>query len=342
MIDVPLKGIHKVRKRLADGSVRTYYYAFRGGPRLEGEPGSPEFLDSFAKAIRRDPPPGLFGSILRRYEASPEFEKLRDRTKADYRLFLTKIEDEFGDLPVAALNDPAVREDFLAWRDKMAGSPKRADYAWTVLKRVLSWAKDRGIILFNHAERGGRLYHADRSEMIWTPEEVANFLALAPAPLRLAMILAKETGQRQGDLLKLPWTAFGPGEDGRWWIVLRQSKGGRKVEIPVTAELRTALDAAPRTATTILTSSTGRPWTQKGFWDAWRAAARKAGIRGKTFHDLRGTAVTRLAEARCELPEICAITGHSLRDAGAILDRYLARTRSLATAAIIKLEGVKK
>jgi hypothetical protein len=25
VIDVPLKGIHKVRKRLADGSVRTYY-----------------------------------------------------------------------------------------------------------------------------------------------------------------------------------------------------------------------------------------------------------------------------------------------------------------------------
>ena len=215
MIDVPLKGIHKVRKRLADGSVRTYYYAFRGGPRLEGEPGSPEFLESYAKAIRRDPPAGLFGSILRRFEASPEFEKLRDRTKADYRLFLTKIEDEFGDLPVRALNDPAVREDFLAWRDKMSNAPKQADYAWAVLKRVLSWAKDRGIILFNHAERGGRLYHADRSEMIWTPEEVANFLALAPSPLQLAMILAKETGQRQGDLLKLPWTAYGPGDDGR-------------------------------------------------------------------------------------------------------------------------------
>jgi hypothetical protein len=39
MVKVDLKGIAKVR---AKG--RTYYYAWRGGPRLYGEPGSPEFM----------------------------------------------------------------------------------------------------------------------------------------------------------------------------------------------------------------------------------------------------------------------------------------------------------
>ena len=37
------------------------------------------------------------------------------------------------------------------------------------------------------------------------------------------------------------------------------------------------------------------------------------------FHDLRGTAVTRLAEAECTLPEIASITGHSLREASSII-----------------------
>jgi hypothetical protein len=44
---IPLKGLHKVRKKLADGTVAIYYYAWRGGPRLEGQPGSPEFHTAF-------------------------------------------------------------------------------------------------------------------------------------------------------------------------------------------------------------------------------------------------------------------------------------------------------
>ena len=48
---VVLKGIDSAVKRLADGSTRTYYYAWRGGPRLEGEPGSPEFVASYHAAI---------------------------------------------------------------------------------------------------------------------------------------------------------------------------------------------------------------------------------------------------------------------------------------------------
>jgi hypothetical protein len=56
---------------------------------------------------------------------------------------------------------------------------------------------------------------------------------------------------------------------------------------------------------------------------------------------LRGTAVTRLAEAECSPVEIATITGHSTRDVGAILDKYLARTDKIALAAIAKLERGK-
>ena len=36
---VRLKGINSKRKRLADGSLKIYYYAWKGGPPLRGEPG---------------------------------------------------------------------------------------------------------------------------------------------------------------------------------------------------------------------------------------------------------------------------------------------------------------
>jgi hypothetical protein len=49
-----------------------------------------------------------------------------------------------------------------------------------------------------------------------------------------------------------------------------------------------------------------------------------------TFHDLRGTAVVRLAIAGATVPQIATFTGHSLRDVEAILDaHYLAAMYSL-------------
>jgi integrase len=76
----------------------------------------------------------------------------------------------------------------------------------------------------------------------------------------------------------------------------------------------------------------------RAFRSAWGKACRKARISGLHFHDLRGTAATRLAEAGCSHAEIASITGHSMRDVGAILDKYLARTDKIALAAIAKLE----
>jgi integrase len=203
-----------------------------------------------------------------------------------------------------------------------------------VLARVLSWGLDRGLVMANPCKRGGRLYHASRSDKIWTEADEAAFFERAPVHLHLPLILALWTGQRQGDLLRLPWSAY----DGNH-IRLRQSKTGSRVMIPVGTPLKGALDATARRSTLILTSTDNKPWTSDGFRSSWRKACATAGISGVTFHDLRGTAVTRLALAGCTEAEIASITGHSLRDVGAILDvHYLHRDPELAGKAITKLE----
>jgi integrase len=333
---VKLKGIATATARLANGERVTYYYAWRGGPRLVGEPGTSEFLLSYEAALRnrRTPDPSRFRSIIAGYRASAEFAKLRDRSAEDYSRHLAKIEAAFGDLPMAALDDPRVTRDLLDWRDKVAQSSLcQADNGWKVLMRVISWARGGGLTTYRPPERIERLYHVDRSEKIWSDEQVASFMAVAPVTLQRALVLALETGQRQGDLLILPWSAY----DGTW-IKLVQGKTGRRVHVPVTKRLRSVLENTPRIGPVILANGHGRPWAQHGFQNAWKKAMRKAGIEDRTFHDLRGTAVTRLSEAECTPQEIATITGHSLRDIGAILDRYSARTEKLAVAAIAKLE----
>ena len=52
------------------------------------------------------------------------------------------IEQEFGDFPIKALAARETRGVFMDWRDKLAlKSPRQADYAWTVLARILSGQK---------------------------------------------------------------------------------------------------------------------------------------------------------------------------------------------------------
>lgn len=95
----------------------------------------------------------------------------------------------------------------------------------------------------------------------------------------------------------------------------------------------------PRRSPVILVSSDGRPWTGNGFRSSSRKACKAAGIEGVTSLDRRGSEVTRLALANATVPEIASITGHSLKDVGAILNRrYLNREPALAAAAIAKLE----
>jgi integrase len=334
---IRLRGINVVTKKLADGTSKTYWYAWKGGPALCGQPGSPEFVASYNEAIARKvmPPRGTLLSVLRQYQESEDFRGLADSTRRGYVALIMRIEKQFGDFPLSALTDRRTRGVFMAWRDQLAGSGRRqADYAWTVLARVLSWALDRGLIAANPCARGGRLYRGSRAEKIWTADDEAAFLKSAPTHLHLPMLLALWTGQRQGDLLRLPWSGY----DGTH-IRLRQSKTGTRVVVPVGAPLKAALDATPKRSTIILTNGDGKPWTSDGFRTSWGKASKRAGVSGVTFHDLRGTAVTRLAVAGCTEAEIATITGHSLRGVRAIIDtHYLARDPALGESAIRKLE----
>jgi integrase len=186
-----------------------------------------------------------------------------------------------------------------------------------------------------------RAYSSDRSEIIWLSEHVEAFLKVASPEMQLAMVLALHTGQRQADILKMAWSSY----DGTS-IRLRQGKArrlGREapvIQVKCTKGLKETLDNAPRRAAVILTTKTGLAFKKRYFAEKWDETCKLAGIEDLHFHDIRGTTVTLLAQAGCSIPEIVSITGHSLRRAQEILDKYLARTSKLAANAIAKFENV--
>lgn len=335
----PTRRLHKATARLADGSSRTYWYAWKGGPRLNGQPGSPEFEAAYAAAVRErreSPTRGTLAGLVLGFRASPEFADHADSTRAEWSRFLDMIQEErgplaIGSLPVEALADPRVKQHFLAWRDQWRATPRKADYSLQVLSAVLTWAVGRGLIASNVLLGHTTLYRANRAEQIWTADDIHRFAAAAPSPeVAFIVRLACLTGLRRADLLRLEWSDVGDVA-----IVLMPNKSRRRrrpkrVTVPLLDETISLLDEIrrqqgrrwealaeaakrrgtlePQRATTVLSNTRGRPWTTNGAEHQIVDTKKKAGV-DKHLHDCRGSFATRLRLDGATTSEIADILG---------------------------------
>ena len=347
-----LKGINKVTRKVKDGPPRIHYYHRASGTPLDGKPGTAKFIASLAaaeaKMVTRTE--GTLAGVIRSFEKTAKWRALRESTQKEYRRIFTFWDTKFGKVPLTALADKAFRKRVLEWHSEFAEeSPREADNRVTVLARVLSWAAKDSDLAVNVLDGFDRAYSGDRSDKIWLPEHVEAFAAAADEDMRLALTLALHTGQRQGDILKMAWTQY----DGAR-ITLRQGKTLRDVRVPCTRALKATLDATARRGLLILLTKSAGAFKARYFKARWEAAYnaamlpgysdKAAGVIGDVsaklhFHDLRGTAVTMLFEAGCSVAEVASISGHTLRRAQEILDKYLSRTSKMADGAIAKLEA---
>lgn len=261
---------------------------------------------------------------------------------------LAKIEDKFGSASAGVIVDTRFAGDIYAWRDEIAATrPREADNRMVIFSRLLSWAKKRHLVNVNLLEGYERIHRSDRSEMIWLPEHIEAFQKVAAPEIWAVFLVALHTGLRQGNLCKLPWSAYdGTALELR---VKKRRKGtpGVLLRIPCTSALKSLLQSLPRRGPLILTTKTGKAWKKRYVcrrFDEAREAATKfePDVVALNFHDIRGTAITLLAEAGASIPEIAAITGHKYKSITSILEKYLPRTRHLAEMAIAKLENSER
>jgi integrase len=335
VVAIDLKGIAKVT---AKG--RSYYYAWRGGPRLRGEPGTPAFMASYNEAIasRRLPEPGRFRALVTLYKASADYEKLAPSTKRNWSLWLDRIAEYFGQLSIAQFDRPEkIRPIIRQWRNEYADTPRTADVALQVLSRVLSYAVDPlGKIAGNPCIGIKTLYSADRSEIVWTEPDIVNIKRFCSAEVAHAIDLAGATGLRRGDLLRLSWSHVGA---DAIIVTTGKSRHQREAIIPLYDGLRDVLARIPKRSTTILTNSKGHPWADGGFGAMFNEAKIAAGLQRLHFHDLRGTAATRFYTAGLEERVIAEIMGWSEESVRGIIRKYV--DRAAATRAIIRKLNVR-
>ena len=295
-----------VRRKLADGSVRTYVYESAGASRT------------------LKPANGTIGWLQAQYEASPEYAALAPASRKLYRHVLKELEA----VRYFRLAD-FQRKHIMAIRDKLAGKPGIANSFVRAVGAMFAWAMQRGIREdYNPAAGIKSLALKERGP--WDEADLRRAEAGLSGPMLTAFMLGLYTGQRRGDVLRLTWAAY----DGQGFD-LRQQKTGKALWVPAVPPLQAYLAALPRTGIHIVCQTNGRPYSTGGFDGSWRLAVARCGVPRGLFHGLRHSAATRLAEAGCSEHEIAAITGHSLAMVRVYTQR--ARQRAMAEAAVAKL-----
>lgn len=309
-----MKGTKTVRKRLADGTIKTYSY------QRQPKPTEPRYL--------RD----SVGALVVAFKQSPEWANKSWRTHLNYLNYLRDLE-RLANVTARDIK----RRDILELRDAVAqrSGPAAANYFVQVCSAVFGWAVHREWIDVNPASGIKKL--PCRSLQAWTAEQAEQAMQKLPEPLRRAVLLGMYTGQRRGDLCSMRWSAY----DGTCLLV-NQQKTKVELRIPVHARLRDELTVWKREATSthILTSARGTPWTPTNLSDSLPPALQKAGLpKGLNVHGLRKLAATLLAEAGCTTHEIAAITGHKTLAMIAFYTKSVDQQK-LAQAAISRLKTI--
>lgn len=331
MAMVELKGLHTVK---AKG--RTYYYAWRGGPAVKGEPGTPEFVASYNEAVagRSATDDKRFRSVVVRYRSSDEYKGLADSTRQKWSRWMDRIADYFGNLRTVQFSrTEKIRPFIKKWRAQYAATPRTADMGMQVLSRVCSYGVDTlAEIASNPCDGIKQLYSVDRSEIIWADDDMAALKAKCSVEIALAVDLAAHTGLRVSDLIKLSWSHVG--EHAIVMNTGKRSGKSKKVKqaiVPLYADLKALLDRIPKRATTVLTSSKKRPWTYNGLASSFGEAKAETWPEGDDlhFHDLRGTAATKFYLAGLTIREIAETMAWDEEYVERIIRRYVSRTAAI-------------
>lgn len=292
-----LKGI---KKATAKGKV--YYYHRATGKAFTKPYGTAEFVKEWetfeglatAHAVQDRSLGGLIGA----YRDSPEFSRLKPRTRADYEkifLYLKPIAKE----ALTRFDQPAILE----LRDRVFKAKRRhfANYTVKVLCLLLAWGQLRRWVKVNHAlgvPLIAKATDAPRANRPWTAQELRTVYQAAPPHLKLPIALGVLAGMREGDMVSLTWAAY----DGTA-LTWRQSKTGDDVWASAIGELKGLLDEARsrRNSPLVVAGARGASYTASGFRAVFFRLIRKLRKEGKvgpglTYHGLRHTLGTYVIE----------------------------------------------
>ncbi len=146
-----------------------------------------------------------------------------------------------------------------------------------------------------------------RDRVLSAEEEARLLTALAPTGrrnpwLRPMAILSLETAMRRGELLQLRWQNI---DLDNQTAFLPMTKNGNARTVPLSRKAVDLLRELPRCI-----DGSVFPINAPAHHKAFKRACKRAGLLDLHWHDLRHTAITRLATKLPNLIELAAVSGH--------------------------------
>jgi integrase len=299
-----------------------------------------------------EPPPELFGDYaqawLERFERGA-VGRVRPRpgTVATAREVLPKLAP-LHELPLDRIRRSVV-EDLMA---RIAGeTPRRAEMALALLKRILRNAEERGQRIDPAVFRVRVAKPAERDPCFLTWEEADELRSWMPEYISRVVPIAILTMLRRGELLGLRDrdVDFAGGAIA----VFAQAQAGRRTSTKTLAGRRTVdvgpavlkllreqqLARAPNAEGLLFPARSGVAFDGDNFmYRCFKPAARAIGMPELTFHDLRHTGASLMIAAGCHVKVIAEQMGHA--DGGAlVLKRYGHLYKGARRQAAIALES---
>jgi len=302
---------------------RRHYYRRRGHKpvRIEGEPGTALFAQSYQAAVAASKPsnaephegPRSMGALIAEYYRSLDFARLKPTTQRGHKGLLQAFRKAHGHKSAQQLT--YINVNYLL--HGMADRPAQASNLRKRLITILDLAEDLGWIPkgSNPARHSRKVKYVAAGHPPWTDDDIAAFEKewKAGTRERLALYLFLYTGQRVSDVC-----GMGRQHVDDLGVSVVQQKSGKRLKIKLHPKLAAEIALAP-ICTTFLMTAYDAPFTVKGLSNWISERARLAGLEGKTAHGLRKAAGRRLAEAGCAAHEIAAVLGH---DSLAMVQHY--------------------
>ena len=299
------------RERTRHGRM-VWYVRIGQGPRirLNSDYGTPEFLSQYRGALDGELPnqtvptasKGRLSWLINRYKESSAWLSFAPATRRQRELiFLTVIKNS-KDAAFSKITTKDVRDA----RERRRATPFAANNFLKAIRKLFDWAKDAEYVSKNLADDVDFLPTKTEGHTPWTMSDVRKYEAYWHLGTRekvwLHVLLF--TGFRLGDACKV-----GKQHTSDGWISMRVEKTGEVIEIPIFPALQETLETGPTSDLAWISNDYGRPFVKESFGNAFRKAARRAGIHGKSAHGLRKTLATHGAECGLTEEELQAFFG---------------------------------
>jgi integrase len=228
-----------------------------------------------------------------------------------YRTSLNRLEPYFGKSNLLSIT-PRNISKYKMLRTDEGVAPATINRELAMLSKAFSlavkeweWLKD------NPVSKVPREKEDNERDRWLTVDEEVSLLENSPDWLRDIILFNLHTGLRQDELLSLTWDRV---DMIRKTILIKDTKNGKPRTIPLNRDVLDILEAKSKVVSfkskIVFHSKCGTKIDKHNLRRAFVLAIKRAGIEDFTFHGLRHTFATRLAQSGYDLYKISKLLGH--------------------------------